>query len=560
MTMPTRDRDTAGVLAIVTAAGLLLAALAPAMDLWDRDEPFYARVAVEMVRSGDWLVPTFNGEPFPDKPPLVYWLMALSVRLFGESVFAVRLPAVLGLLISLVFTGAIARRLFDVPTARWSMIILATSLLSIYLGAAAMLDTVLLASIVMAFWAWLALEDGPHPWRSVVWLAIALTASLLAKGPVGPAVFASTVLVTWALGPRSDRPGARPLRAVIGAGVLAVAGFLIWAIPANAQSGGSLLSHGVWVHIVGRALSPMQGHGGEGLAGYLLTLPVYVPVLFLGLMPWAVDGPAALDRLVRGSLAVGHTRVFLLAWLGATFSLFTLAATKLPHYVFPLFPAAAIALAAYHVRMRDAAPPSVPPRWSSGDGLYALVQTGATLGVLVLAWQLRSVSAAVLAALLALATTAFLALRRRGRRRLAHQLAVAAIAPCYLLGYWGVAPAVEALTKTAPAIARAIAEAGASRLPVLADETLAPSVIFSLSRDPGAPVRWLPRSTAAAVTRLTQEADVILILPAPRLDALAAALPDTRLQVLSRHTAFDINESGRPGVTVVARYTAAGRD
>ncbi|MFN3421835.1 MAG: ArnT family glycosyltransferase, partial [Armatimonadota bacterium] len=57
------------------------------------DEAYYARVPIEMRERGDWIVPYFNGEPRYKKPPLMYWLVALSQSVFGENEFASRLPS-----------------------------------------------------------------------------------------------------------------------------------------------------------------------------------------------------------------------------------------------------------------------------------------------------------------------------------------------------------------------------------------------------------------------------------------------------------------------------------
>jgi len=64
--------------------------------LWDRDEPRYARAAVEMAESGNYLLPTFNGQIWFDKPPLLYWLMSLPIRLKGPTELACRFFGVLG--------------------------------------------------------------------------------------------------------------------------------------------------------------------------------------------------------------------------------------------------------------------------------------------------------------------------------------------------------------------------------------------------------------------------------------------------------------------------------
>src|SRR5271157_270450 len=59
--------------------------------LWDRDEPRYAGAVREMRARGDWIFPTFNGEPRYHKPILIYWLMGLSTTLAGDTPFGARL-------------------------------------------------------------------------------------------------------------------------------------------------------------------------------------------------------------------------------------------------------------------------------------------------------------------------------------------------------------------------------------------------------------------------------------------------------------------------------------
>src|SRR5512143_4066017 len=63
-------------------------------DLWNPDEPRYAQVTREMVTGGDWVLMHFNGNVYPDKPPLFFWLVALSSFAWqGFGSFAVRFPA-----------------------------------------------------------------------------------------------------------------------------------------------------------------------------------------------------------------------------------------------------------------------------------------------------------------------------------------------------------------------------------------------------------------------------------------------------------------------------------
>ncbi|NEP19170.1 MAG: glycosyltransferase, partial [Leptolyngbya sp. SIO4C1] len=65
------------------------------VGLVDETEPLFAEAARQMYETGDWITPYFNGVTRFDKPPLVYWLMALGFHLFGVSEWTVRLPSVL---------------------------------------------------------------------------------------------------------------------------------------------------------------------------------------------------------------------------------------------------------------------------------------------------------------------------------------------------------------------------------------------------------------------------------------------------------------------------------
>ena len=86
----TRATPPWAIAAVLLGILALASWLTTRSTLWDRDEPRFAQAAVEMVQSGQLLFPTFNGELRPDKPILIYWLMAIPVSLFGVSEWAVR--------------------------------------------------------------------------------------------------------------------------------------------------------------------------------------------------------------------------------------------------------------------------------------------------------------------------------------------------------------------------------------------------------------------------------------------------------------------------------------
>src|SRR3972149_6584955 len=106
------------LLAIVACVTLVyLYPLTLPTPLLDPDEGLHASIAQEMVEHGDYLVPRHSGEPFRDKPIVYFAAQAESLRLFGMSEAAVRLPGVLFSLLGCVTTGLLAWRLFDKEVA-----------------------------------------------------------------------------------------------------------------------------------------------------------------------------------------------------------------------------------------------------------------------------------------------------------------------------------------------------------------------------------------------------------------------------------------------------------
>ncbi|HQZ16455.1 MAG TPA: glycosyltransferase family 39 protein, partial [Vicinamibacteria bacterium] len=97
--------------------GLILALSAAAFVVGLSDAPieraeiYFLDAARAMVERSDWLVPYYRGEPFYDKPPLTYWLLAGSFQFFGPSLFSGRLVAALLALATLLATWLSARRL-----------------------------------------------------------------------------------------------------------------------------------------------------------------------------------------------------------------------------------------------------------------------------------------------------------------------------------------------------------------------------------------------------------------------------------------------------------------
>jgi 4-amino-4-deoxy-L-arabinose transferase-like glycosyltransferase len=81
-----RDKKTISVVLFITLTIIgIYMFMNVCSTLWDRDEPQYAQLAMEMVESGDYLVPTIDSQMWLGKPPLLYWLMSIAFRIFGPT-------------------------------------------------------------------------------------------------------------------------------------------------------------------------------------------------------------------------------------------------------------------------------------------------------------------------------------------------------------------------------------------------------------------------------------------------------------------------------------------
>src|SRR5258707_14160667 len=106
------------LLLLLLLPGLLLYACM-SFYLFEPDEGRYAEIPREMLQRGEWVVPYLQGEPYFDKPPLLYWLVRLSYRLFGVHDWSARLVPALAVHGCILLTYAFGRRILNERAAFW---------------------------------------------------------------------------------------------------------------------------------------------------------------------------------------------------------------------------------------------------------------------------------------------------------------------------------------------------------------------------------------------------------------------------------------------------------
>lgn len=294
------------------------------------DEPRYARVAVEMARTHEFVTPTLGGEPWLEKPPLYYWLAGLGYRLFGENEMAARLPAVGAALLMTGFTGLVSARLFGSRCGRLAMLILATSPLAFAYGRAATMDMLVAAFITgasgLSILSILGIA-GPSA-VPAAWALMGI--AVLAKGPIGLLIPAGVAVATCLALRRFDSARmVSPLAVLL---FIAVAG--PWFAAIYLDQGAHFIEVFVLNHNLSRFTSTVHNHPGP--------LYYYLPVLFLGVFPWSglVAGAAAVFGSVERKPLLA-----MMAWALVPLGFFSLAGSKLPGYILPALPPFAIALA-----------------------------------------------------------------------------------------------------------------------------------------------------------------------------------------------------------------------
>ena len=285
------------------------------------DEPRYAAIGREMARSGDWITPRLWGQPWFEKPALLYWMSGGAFRLGLGPDLAPRLPVALLAVAFLVFFWWILWREFGCRAAWLSTLILGTTAGWIGFSQVGVTDLPLTATFSAAMLLalpWIARRDT----RYLPAAAALLGFAVLAKGLL-PLVLAAPLLVAW----RYWRDLVRP-RVILPFLVVA----LPWYVLCYLRNGYPFIDVFFVQHQFGRFVS--------GALMHVQPWWFYLPCLAGLLLPWtpllalAAKRPAYRDP----------RRLFLLLWLGFGLVFFSAAANKLPGYVLPLIPAVAVLL------------------------------------------------------------------------------------------------------------------------------------------------------------------------------------------------------------------------
>ncbi|HET6330618.1 MAG TPA: glycosyltransferase family 39 protein [Holophagaceae bacterium] len=338
-------REKLTYLFLWAALGLLPLFLRP---LWEPDEARYAEIPREMLASHDWLTPRLNGVLYFEKPPLQYWMSAVSIKLFGHQDWAARLPLALAAAVMLWCAWRLAKRLGSRGPI-WAAAMAATTILGFIVGQILTLDALFSALTVLTFVA--AVEavatetagGNPRKWLLVEFAALALaflTKGLAAMVLPGGALLFSLFLAKGS--PRLRRAILRTLFDPLG-WILAAVIATPWFVMVDRANPGHATFFFVHEHFA-RFLT--HEHARQGSNNPVLDKLYFAGILLAGLLPWLGAALRGLRRSWGFVLAKGpefedgglHRWLVGASWLFFAWPLFffSVSGSKLPPYILPV--------------------------------------------------------------------------------------------------------------------------------------------------------------------------------------------------------------------------------
>ncbi|OKH11825.1 glycosyltransferase [Fischerella major NIES-592] len=352
------------------------------IGLIDETEPLFAEASRQMYTTGDWITPFFNGKTRFDKPALIYWCQAIAYSIFGVNEWAVRLPSAIAAMavISLGFYTVqwqlakqdALEQVFR-PSRRWLTAGVVAAVMALNpemivwgrTGVSDMLLTGCIGSALLCFFLGYASQEGsqigdreqgghgeyhtphtpptvPNPHLPKKWYLacyVLIAGAILTKGPVG-IVLPGLIISAFLLYLGKFREVMREMRLLLGMLIILVLS-LPWYVLVTWRNGWNYINSFFGYHNIERFTEVVNGH----------TAPwyFYFLVVLLGFAPYSVYLPLSMARLKfwqrnywcsqERSQQLG---LFAFFWFVSIFGFFTIAVTKLPSYVLPLMPAAAI--------------------------------------------------------------------------------------------------------------------------------------------------------------------------------------------------------------------------
>ena len=331
--------DNKWLILLVTLAGIAYT-IGLFIDLLEPDACQYANIGMEMLQKKSFLEVFYRGENYLDKPPLVFWLSALSYSIMGVSNFAYRFPSFLFTILGVYSSYRLASSLYNKKVGLITVIILITCQGYFLFNHDVRADTMLTGSVIFGIWQLYEFLNN-NKIKNLILGFVGIGFAMLSKGPIG------LVLPVLAFAPdfiyRGKWKNFIKWQWLIGLAVLTLV-LTPMTIGLYRQFGANGLQFYFWKQSFGRITGEniWNNHPGPFL--------LYSSFMW-AFMPWCILAVyAVFDRLKMIFLEIKNklprTEIFTISGIVLTFYSLTRSHYQLPHYIFLIFPLFAVITAA----------------------------------------------------------------------------------------------------------------------------------------------------------------------------------------------------------------------
>lgn len=327
------------------------------IDIMEVDASQYAMISMEMLQTGSYLQVYEQGYDYLDKPPLLFWLSSASMAVFGVNNFAYKFPSFLFALLAIFSTYKFTMVYYSRQTSLLAALVLATSQAMFMITNDVRTDTILMGATAFSFWR-IAVYLRKRTINNLLLISIGIGAGMLVKGPVA-LVYPVLAFGFEFLSKRQWKNILNPHWLIAAAGIAVILLPMCYGLYMQFDmhpdkivydlKGPSGLRFYFWTQSFGRITGEIYWKNN---AGFLF----FVQSILWDFQPWVLFLIPALAhrlfRLIRQGITASPENITLGGFCLMFFA-FSLSSYKLPHYIFILFPAAAVMTADFMVRASE---------------------------------------------------------------------------------------------------------------------------------------------------------------------------------------------------------------
>lgn len=312
--------------------------------LVDVDETRYAVMSRDLL-GHNWNFLMLNGVPFIEKPPLYFWVTALSVKFLGFNEYAIRLPMSILSLITVYFTYYVGRIVKSPKFGFYAAVILMANVYFVMLTRVAIIDMVFAAFLTWTIYFGFLTDSANEKNKKWLWLGFytCMSFAFLAKGLLA-VVFPCVIIGIHRILNKSVKEIFKPQNILPG-----VVLFVLINLPWHAAMYKEYGYQFIWVYFI---LHHFERLVNADALGKTRPFLYFVPVFFIGFLPWSLAFVGSIVEFFKNKLFRDNNILFFSIYFVVIFGLFSMASGKLPTYVLPAVPPAAF-LTAYFIYERD---------------------------------------------------------------------------------------------------------------------------------------------------------------------------------------------------------------